>query len=45
MRFENLQVTDIKELNLFALTGKAKTKSRVKIKKRIRGDSMGYRKL
>lgn len=43
--FENLQMTNINALNLSALTGGAKIKSRVKVKKGMRGDSMGYRDL
>lgn len=45
MLFENLQVTDIKELNPFVLTRMARTKSRIKVKKGIRRDSIGCRKL
>lgn len=45
MRFKNLQVTDIRALNPSTLTGRARTKSRVKVKKGIRRDSMGCREL
>lgn len=41
MRSENLQVTDISALNPFTLTGRAKMKSRVKVKKGTGGDSIG----
>lgn len=43
MRFKNLQVTDIRELNFSALTGRARTKSKVNIKKRIEGNSIDCR--
>lgn len=38
MYFENLQKTDIKKLNFFVFTRRAKTKSRIKIKKEIKKD-------
>lgn len=43
MRFENLQVTDMSALNPSTLTGRARIKSRVKVKKVTGGDSMGHR--
>lgn len=43
--FENLQVTDINELNTFALTQMARTKSRINVKKGIKRDSISCRKL
>lgn len=45
MHLENLQVTDIKGLNSSALTGKVKIKSKVKVKKGIKRNSMSYREL
>lgn len=39
--FENLQVINISTLNLFALTGRARMKFRVKVKKRTSRDSIG----
>lgn len=43
MCFENLQVTDMSALNPSALIGRARMKSRVKVKKGTGRDSMGYR--
>lgn len=45
MHFKNLQVTDIKKLYLSILTRKARSKSRVNIKKRTRGNSIGCKEL
>lgn len=45
MRLENLQITDIRALNPFALTEKARIKSKIKVKKAIKRDSMNYKEL
>lgn len=45
IHFENLYMTDIKELYPSLSTGKINIKSRVSMKKRSEGDSIGCKKL
>lgn len=45
IRFENLYVTDINLLYPFLLAGRARIKSRVKVKKRTEEESISYKNL
>lgn len=45
MHLKNLQVIDIKPLNLFASIGKVRIKSKVKVKKRTKRNLIGCKKL
>lgn len=45
MHFENLQITNISALNQSALTGRARIKSRVKVKKGMGEDLIDFRDL